>query len=48
MREEAPYQKKKFISEYNFRGEKENWSQVPDGGLIPGETGQMTVGRNII
>jgi hypothetical protein len=26
---------------------KKNWSLVPDGGLIPGQTGRLTVGHNM-
>jgi hypothetical protein len=26
---------------------KNNWSRVPDGGLIPGETGRMAVGSKL-
>jgi hypothetical protein len=26
---------------------KENWSQVPDGRLTPGQTGRLTVGRKL-
>jgi hypothetical protein len=26
---------------------KKNWSQVPDGCLTPGQTGQLTVGRKL-
>jgi hypothetical protein len=32
------------LSKYNFHGsEKKNWSRVPDGGLISGQTGRLTV-----
>jgi hypothetical protein len=27
--------------------EKENWSRIPDGGMISGETGPLVVGRNL-
>jgi hypothetical protein len=26
---------------------KKNWWWVPDGGLIPGQTGRLTVGRKV-
>jgi hypothetical protein len=26
---------------------KQNWSQVPDGRLTPGQTGRLTVGRKL-
>jgi hypothetical protein len=29
------------------RKEKKNWSQTPDGGLTPEQTGQLTVSRKI-
>jgi hypothetical protein len=36
------------LSKDNFKEkEKKNWSRVPDGGLTPGQTGRLTVGRKI-
>jgi hypothetical protein len=34
------------LSKQNFK-EKGNWSRGPDGGLTPGQTGRLTVGRKI-
>jgi hypothetical protein len=35
------------MSKKKFHGEKKNWSQVPDGRLTPGQTGRLTVGRQL-
>jgi hypothetical protein len=33
---------------FNIISVKEkNWSRVPDGGVIPGQTGRLTIGRKI-
>jgi hypothetical protein len=34
-------------SRSNQREKKKNWSRVPDGCLTPGQTGRLTVGRNM-
>jgi hypothetical protein len=35
-------------AENNFlQKERKNWSQIPDGGLIPGQTGRLAVDRMI-
>jgi hypothetical protein len=36
------------MSENNFRREKEKMVAGPDPGLIPGQTGRLTVGHKII
>jgi hypothetical protein len=38
---------KHAMSDGNFRGEKEKLVAVPDGGLRPGRTMRLTVGRKI-
>jgi hypothetical protein len=38
-------QTRKCLKENSRR--KQNWSQVPDGRLTPGQTGRLTVGRKL-
>jgi hypothetical protein len=37
---------RKYLKIMSMEGKK-NFSWVPDGGLIPGQTGRLTVGRKI-
>jgi hypothetical protein len=39
--------KKTQMSEDNFEEEEENWLWVPDGGLIPEQTGRLTLSHKI-
>jgi hypothetical protein len=44
----APYRKRnhKYLKVISVEGKK-SWSRVPDGGLVSGQTGRLTVGRTI-
>jgi hypothetical protein len=46
VREDSPYKKGKYLEIVSVEREI-NWLRVPDGGLIPGQTGRLTVGRKI-
>jgi hypothetical protein len=47
VREGAPHQQTWNYLKNNQRENGKNLSRVPDGRLIPGRTGRLTVGRNI-
>jgi hypothetical protein len=47
VREGTPHQQIQNCLKNNQRENGKNWSLVPDGCLIPGRTGRLTVGRNI-